>query len=105
MCWLFDLSERMGWADGSHVGSWLRPLKASAAAGGGAGWEASEGPADLEMEEEVRQLGRVVLAAAMGARADCSLPAVLDVGCRLCCAVLCCVPRIQGTAPRTASAA
>lgn len=24
MCWLFDLSERLGWADGSHAGSWLR---------------------------------------------------------------------------------
>lgn len=59
MLWAFDLSERMGWADGSHPGTWLRGLpgggQAAAAAGDG-GWEASEGPADAEMAE-VTQAG------------------------------------------------
>ncbi|PRW39330.1 hypothetical protein C2E21_7136 [Chlorella sorokiniana] len=73
MCWLFDLSERLGWADGSHPGTWLRmqqggpqPGQAAAtvvagggqagtAAGGAAGergedWEMGEG-ADAEDEQ------------------------------------------------------
>ena len=66
MCWLFDLSERLGWADGSNPGSWLhsqpraaQPGQAAAAAamsGGGqagpeAGGPAGEGGDDWEMDE------------------------------------------------------
>lgn len=69
MCWVFDLSECMGWADGSHPGTWLAPLPqpASAHAGGGGGdaaqgdaeeWEASEGLAGSPDAPEVRAPGQ-----------------------------------------------
>ncbi|GAB4814118.1 hypothetical protein N2152v2_001164 [Parachlorella kessleri] len=32
MIWLWDLSERLGWADGSHPGTWLREATSAAAA-------------------------------------------------------------------------
>lgn len=63
MCWLWDLSECMGWADGSHAGSWLRNRQqvqrpasshggvASAQQAGGAAGEAAPGGADVEMSE------------------------------------------------------
>ncbi|PSC71937.1 F-box only 3 isoform X2 [Micractinium conductrix] len=59
MCWLFDLSERLGWADGSHGGSWLPAAGAAAAArrggGGGpaaaAGEEGGEEGRDMDMSE------------------------------------------------------
>lgn len=50
MCWLFDLSERLGWADGSHAGSWLRTARQ-----GQATWRSdamSQGPGgDADMPE------------------------------------------------------
>lgn len=77
ICWLFDLSERLGWADGSHPGTWLRRAqqgKAAAGAGGAArggqagaaaGGVAEQGEADWEMAEgqeapdEVSMQGRL----------------------------------------------
>ena len=50
--WLWDLSERLGWADGSQQGSWIR--RATAAAGGGDGggaegaWGDSQGGSDYK---------------------------------------------------------
>ena len=43
MCWLWDLSHRLGWADGSHPGSWLPPAPAAAATSEGAGREQRAG--------------------------------------------------------------
>lgn len=58
MLWAFDLSERMGWADGSRPGTWLRGLpgggRQAAEAGAGGGWEASEGSEDADMAEVSR---------------------------------------------------
>ncbi len=51
MCWLFDLSERLGWADGSHVGSWLRVARQSQAPWRSDGMDQGPG-GDVEMPLE-----------------------------------------------------
>ena len=69
MCWLWDLSERLGWADGSHGGSWLRQAAsggglaappgaaadAAAAAAGEPDWEMSEGSGEGSGDEQQQQ--------------------------------------------------
>ncbi|KAL4440486.1 hypothetical protein ABPG75_003487 [Micractinium tetrahymenae] len=51
MCWLFDLSERLGWADGSHAGSWLQAARQSQAVWRSDGMEQGPAEGDVEMSE------------------------------------------------------
>lgn len=44
MCWLWDLSERLGWADGSRRGAWLRSML-------GSGGEGAEDSGTSHMDE------------------------------------------------------
>lgn len=85
MCWLFDLSERLGWADGSHAGSWLRTARQ-----GQATWRSdamSQGPGgDADMPEgptegEATEVGGLTgLAGEPSSHAHCAQP------CHTCCA-------------------
>lgn len=77
MCWLFDLSERMGWADGSQRGSWLRGTRCRSGAGGlAAGREASERHADAEAAAQVRCASALLPVQGGRRRTTCSPPSV-----------------------------